>query len=81
MMLNNLSLNDWWFAAYDTSEKKRVPAYCDRVVFRDSFDGNGVVQASKLSHPAKVSVAAYVVTKIIPLLIKQPKRISNSEVL
>ncbi|CAM6046137.1 unnamed protein product [Sphagnum compactum] len=45
--------------AYDTSEKKRVPAYCDRVVFRDSFDGNDVVQASKLSHPAKVSVAAY----------------------
>jgi hypothetical protein len=40
-----------------------------------------VVQASKLSHPAKVSVAAYVVIKIIPLLIKQPKHISNSKVL
>lgn len=49
---------------YDTSEKRRVPAYCDRVIFRDSIDGNDAAAAAaepiKLSQPAKVTVAGYV---------------------
>jgi hypothetical protein len=48
---------------YDTSEKRRVPAYCDRVIFRDSIDGNDAAAAAaepiKLSRPAKVTVAGY----------------------
>lgn len=43
-------------AVYDTSEKKRVPAYCDRVVFRDSFDGSGSATSTSLTHPAQVTV-------------------------
>jgi len=43
-------------AVYDTSEKKRVPAYCDRVVFRDSFDGSGSATSTSLTHPAQATV-------------------------
>lgn len=43
-------------AVYDTSEKKRVPAYCDRVVIRDSFDGSGSATSTSLTHPAQATV-------------------------
>jgi hypothetical protein len=43
-------------AVYDTSEKKRVPAYCDRVVFRDSFDGSSSATTTSLAHPAQATV-------------------------
>uniref|UniRef100_A0A7I4BC76 Inositol polyphosphate-related phosphatase domain-containing protein n=1 Tax=Physcomitrium patens TaxID=3218 RepID=A0A7I4BC76_PHYPA len=40
---------------YDTSEKKRVPAYCDRVVFRDSFDGSVSATSTSLTNPAQAT--------------------------
>lgn len=43
-------------AVYDTSEKKRIPAYCDRVVFRDSFDGSVSPTSTSLTHPAQATV-------------------------
>lgn len=43
-------------AVYDTSEKKRVPAYCDRVVFRDSFDGSASATSTSLTYPAQATV-------------------------
>lgn len=49
----------FWNAAYDTSEKKRVPAYCDRVIFRDSFGSNDAAHSSRLLRPAKVTAARY----------------------
>ena len=45
-----------YMAVYDTSEKKRVPAYCDRVVYRDSFDGSSTATATSLTHPAQITV-------------------------
>ena len=36
-----------------------MPAYCDRVVFRDSFDGSNTAMASRLMRPAKVTVIRY----------------------
>ncbi|KAG0573387.1 hypothetical protein KC19_VG174200 [Ceratodon purpureus] len=44
---------------YDTSEKRRVPAYCDRVVFRDSFDGSASATSTSLTHPSQATVVKY----------------------
>ncbi|CAM6081680.1 unnamed protein product [Calypogeia fissa] len=53
---------DKWTSFYDTSEKKRIPAWCDRVLFRDSFgSANDSTDSSKqgLGRPCKASVVKY----------------------
>jgi hypothetical protein len=50
------------FLDYDTSEKKRIPAYCDRVVFRDSFSSAIELSCPSilgLTRPCKASVVRY----------------------
>lgn len=44
---------------YDSSEKRRVPAWCDRVLYRDSFDRSELEWKLGLSQPMAASVTWY----------------------
>ncbi|KAG6557250.1 hypothetical protein Mapa_001177 [Marchantia paleacea] len=51
---------DKGLTVYDTSEKRRIPAWCDRVLFRDSFDnGTDASHGIKLTRPIKATVVSY----------------------
>ncbi|KAL2634417.1 hypothetical protein R1flu_005896 [Riccia fluitans] len=50
---------DKGYHEYDTSEKRRIPAWCDRVLFRDSFDYSDPSPGIKLTRPLKATVERY----------------------